>query len=286
MKMPTSKEQPISRATRTTAQELERQRRDAERDLAARKNPKPLTTTHEEGGSFSVLNPPPAKRGIAVSVAAGAAAAAVPDTRTPVQTYLDEIAPASIIGRMVKFDSKGGRFFTADDDEEISADDDFVVLADQTLIGRVKFHGKGEPPDRRMGLLYDGFVMPDRKDLGDTDQAKWEIGLDGKPADPWQHHIYLVLQNVATGELFTFATSNDTGRRAAGNLLRHYDRLTKTHPDMYPVVRLKVGGFNHRDERVGWINTPMFAVVGRMPKDSAAKPDTSLAAQMDDELPY
>ena len=55
---------------------------------------------------------------------------------------------------------------------------------------------------------------------------------------------------------------------------------------MYPVVRLKVGGFNHRDERVGWINTPMFAVVGRMPKDSAAKPDTSLAAQMDDELPY
>ena len=232
-----------------------------------------------------MLNPPPTKGGTAVSVSAGTAAVAVPDTRTHVQTYLDEIAPASIVGRMVKFDTKGGQFFTADDDEEISADDDFVVLADQTLIGRVKFNGKGEPPDRRMGLLYDGFVMPDRKDLGDTDQAKWEIGLDGKPADPWQHHIYLVLQNGATGELFTFATSTDTGRRAAGNLLRHYDRLTKTHPDMYPVVRLKVGGFNHRDERVGWVSTPMFAVVGRIPKDSAAKPDTSLAAQMDDELP-
>jgi hypothetical protein len=285
MKMPTSKGQPISRATRTTAQELERQRQDAERDLAARKNLKPLTTAHE-GGSFSVLNPPPTKGGTAVSVSAGTAAVAVSDTRTHVQTYLDEIAPASIVGRMVKFDAKSGRFFTADDDEEISADDDFVVLVDQTLIGRVKFNGKGEPPDRRMGLLYDGFVMPDRKDLGDNDQAKWEIGLDGKPADPWQHHIYLVVQNVATGELFTFVTSTDTGRRAAGTLLRHYDRLTKTHPDMYPVVRLKVGGFNHRDERVGWVNTPMFAVVGRMPKDSAAKPDTSLASQMDDELPY
>jgi len=174
--MRTSKEQPISRATRTTAQELERQRRDAERDLATRKNLKPLTTTHEEGGSFSVQNPPPTKSGTAVSVAAGATAVAVPDTQTPVQTYLDEIAPASIVGRMVKFDTKGGRFFTADDDEEISADEDFVVLADQTLIGRVKFNGKGEPPDRRMGLLYDGFVMPDRKDLGDTDQAKWESG--------------------------------------------------------------------------------------------------------------
>src|SRR4029453_3035774 len=128
MKMRTSKGEPISRATRTTAQELERQRRDAERDLAARKTHKPLTTTHEEGGSFSVLNPPPTKGGTAVSAAAGAAAVAVPDTRTPVQTYLDEIAPASIVGRMVKFDTKGGRFFTPDDDEEISADEDFVVL--------------------------------------------------------------------------------------------------------------------------------------------------------------
>jgi hypothetical protein len=48
MKMPTSKGQPISRATRTTAQELERQRQDAERDLAARKNLKPLTTARFE----------------------------------------------------------------------------------------------------------------------------------------------------------------------------------------------------------------------------------------------
>jgi hypothetical protein len=30
----------------------------------------------------------------------------------------------------------------------------------------------------------------------------------------------------------------------------------------------------------------VFVVVGRTSKDSAAKPDTSLAAQMDDELPY
>jgi hypothetical protein len=46
-----------------------------------------------------------------------------------------------------------------------------------------------------------------------------------------------------------------------------------------------VGGFQHRDERVGWVATPVFAVVGRTPKDSAAKPDTSLAADMNDEIP-
>ena len=77
-----------------------------------------------------------------------------------------------------------------------------------------------------------------------------------------------------------------TGRRAIGNLLRHYDRLVKTHPDFYPVIRLKVGGFQHRDDRVGWVNVPVLAVVGRAPKDSAAKPDTSLAADMGDEIPF
>jgi hypothetical protein len=112
------------------------------------------------------------------------------------------------------------------------------------------------------------------------------LGLDGKPTDPWQNTVYLVLQRGDTNEMFTFATSSGTGRRAVGNLTKHYDRLQKTNPDMYPVVRLKVGGFPHRDERVGWVATPVFAVVGRQPKDSTAKPDTSLSAQMDDEMPF
>jgi hypothetical protein len=81
-------------------------------------------------------------------------------------------------------------------------------------------------------------------------------------------------------------TSSITGRRAIGNLLRHYNRMQTTNPDMYPVAKLKVGGFQHRDDRVGWVKTPAFAVVGRAPKDSAAKPDTSVAADMDDEIPF
>jgi hypothetical protein len=41
--------------------------------------------------------------------------------------------------------------------------------------------------------------------------------------------MYLVLQGD-NSELFTFATSSMTGRRAVGGLLRHYDRLRKSHP--------------------------------------------------------
>lgn len=216
---------------------------------------------------------------------AKATSVAVPDTRTPQQTYLDEIAPASLVGRQIKF-GKDGRFVTADDSEPIGEDVDFVALPDQTLIGYMQFNGEGEPPDRRMGLLYDGYIMPPRATLGDTDVSQWEIGLDGKPADPWQHFIYLVLQRGDTGELFTYTTSSVTGRRAIGNLLRHYDRLQRTHPDMYPCVRLKTGGFNHRDDRVGWVNVPVLAVVGRAPKDSTAKPNTSPAADLDDSISF
>ena len=107
-----------------------------------------------------------------------------------------------------------------------------------------------------MGLLYDGFNMPKREELGDLDQADWPAGLSGAPEDPWQHHIYLVLQHADTAELFTFATSSMTGRRAVGNLLRHYDRMRRTHPNELPVIKLKVGGFQHRDERIGWVSQP------------------------------
>jgi len=236
------------------------QKADAEKELAERK---------------AALPPVPIKP----------TSVAVPDSRNDVQRYLDEIAPASIVGRLIKF-SKDGKFITNDDGESIGDDVDFIALCDQTLIGYVKFNGEGMPPDRHMGLLYDGFAMPQRETLGDTDVAKWEIGLDGKPSDPWQHHVYLVLQRGDTAELFTYAASSLTGRRAIGHLLRHYDRLQKTHADMFPVIRLKVGGFQHRDERVGWVHVPVFAVVGRAPKDSAAKPDSSIGADLNDEIPY
>jgi hypothetical protein len=212
-------------------------------------------------------------------------AVAVPDNRTSVQKYLDDVAPVTLVGRAIRGD-KEHVFVTPDDGEPVTDGIDFIALCDQTMIGLIRFNGEGNPPDYKMGLLYDGFQMPDRKALGDIDPSQWELGLDGKPSDPWRHFNYLVLQRGDTGEMFTYTTASVTGRRAVGNLLRHYDRLQKTHPDMYPVVRLKTGGFNHRDERVGWVQVPVFAVVGRHAKDDAAKPDSSPQADFDDSIPY
>ncbi len=249
----------------STRDVLKQQAADAERERAAKAAaPKPAATT--------ALAP------------AQSTAPAVPDNRTPQQQYLDEIAPAAIVGRLLKFGMEC-TFVTADDGEAIAERTEFTALCDQTLIGWLRFHADA-PPDRIMGLLYDGFRMPARQELGDTNQDGWPAGLSGAPEDPWKHHIYLVLQHADTAELYTFATSSMTGRRAVGNLLRHYDRMQRTHPGELPVIRLKTGGFQHKDERIGWVPTPVFAVVGRAPTDSVVKPDTSLKADLNDEIPY
>jgi hypothetical protein len=213
-------------------------------------------------------------------------AAPAPDTRTDVQRYIDDIAPSMIAGRLIKFDGKKGKFVTLDDDEPVKEDAEFIALVEETLIGWIKFQGEGKEPLRRAGLLYDGFVMPARETLGDNNPDDWPAGLDDKPQDPWLHQVLLPLQDATNRELFTFETRSVTGRRAIGMLLRSFDRMRKTNPDEVPVIKLKVGGFAHRDERIGWVDTPVFVIVGRTKRDAAAKPDTSLAGQMNNAIPF
>jgi hypothetical protein len=145
-------------------------------------------------------------------------ALATPDARTAIQKWQDANAPATIVGRLMKF-SKGG-YTTRDDEEPISDNIDFIAPVDQMMVGLQKFN-KDAPPDQVVGLPYDAFETPPRESLGDNDKSKWEIGLDNKPADPWQPTAWLVLQRVDTGEMFTFTTSSNTGRRAVGNLTKH-----------------------------------------------------------------
>jgi hypothetical protein len=211
------------------------------------------------------------------------------DTRTEVEKYLDQVAPSTIAGQMVKF-SKDGKYVIIETDEEVNPDRDFIALCDETLIGYIRFNEEGVQPTRVQGLLYGkngspGFVIPPRDSLGDMDSRNWADGLDGEPEDPWKHQMNLVLQEPATGALFTFSTTSDTGRRAVGRLLRHYDRMRWSSPDTYPVVRLKPSGFTSKRKGVGWVHTPSFAVVGRTPKNSSAIPDTSAGGDMNDEIP-
>ncbi|MGC2690322.1 MAG: hypothetical protein WA375_22405, partial [Pseudolabrys sp.] len=83
---------------------------------------------------------PRANAVVPARVAAGTAVTTpAPDTRTAVQKYIDEIAPANIVGRMVKF-SKDSQFVTTDGGEPVDEAAEFIALGDETLIGWIRFH--------------------------------------------------------------------------------------------------------------------------------------------------
>ena len=91
---------PVRKHIPTSAQVLKEQKELADREREARL----------AAGRKVVAQPPAAKqpqdeieRFTNQAVApAKATSVAVPDTRTPQQTYLDEIAPASLVGRQIK----------------------------------------------------------------------------------------------------------------------------------------------------------------------------------------
>jgi hypothetical protein len=84
--------------------------------------------------------PPPPAPTTAVTVPKSASVPAVPDNRSYRERYLDEVAPSTLAGRMIKF-SKEGTFTTQDDGKEIATGAEFVALCDQTLIGWIRFRG-------------------------------------------------------------------------------------------------------------------------------------------------
>ena len=199
--------------------------------------------------------------------------------------YLAEVAPATMVGRLIKF--KDGGYITVDDGKPVPEGSEFIVLADATVVGWIRFRGPGESPDRVMGLPFDGFVPPPRTSLGDLDKARWEIGLDGEPddlletpngnrlaehRDPRAFHVQrLECHGEARRRDFVAALSTDEANEP---------RRAPRDPPLQR--RLQSPG---QARRAG-STFPNLIVIGRAPRDSAAKPDTSLAADLDDEIPW
>lgn len=233
-------------------------------------------------------NAAPPAANMPAKAATNAPATMAVDNRDVAEKVVDGILQSSISGELAKFDGKEGKFVVSETEQELDNVTDYVVYADDTLWGLIKFHEDGTQPDRHQGLLYSGYVPPPRDSLGDLDEAEWPIGLSGLAEDPWKLQFYLVLQSTATQELITFVTSSTTGRRGVSKLLAHYNRMRRTDPDSYPIVRLQPSGYTHK--KFGWIHTPSFRVVGRIRKDLAGAPntpppDTSPGGDMSDEIP-
>jgi len=108
------------------------------------------------------------------------------DTRTTHQRYLDSVSPTAIVGRLIRF-SKDGVFVTSDDEQPVDGDTNFYGLCDEVQIGWIKYaQEEGGETQRVAGLLYDDYELQERSSLGDDDETRWPVGLDGTtPEDPW-----------------------------------------------------------------------------------------------------
>lgn len=255
----------------TTEQRLRQQRDDADReyqqslDARARSSLSRSVATTTSPGPIS-----PVSQGTLTT-----------NTWKNVDEYLDAIAPGSS-GRVIRFD-KLGRFVFVDDGTDVT-DSEWIALPDIVVGGWIRFGEKGEQPKRIMGNLSNGFAPPPREELGDNDPAQWDIGLSGRPEDPWKTQLNLALQRQ-DGERAMFSTMSKGGINEIVRLMRSYQRQRQNGANTYPIVRLQKGGFQHRDERIGEILKPMLTVIGNVGRDNETAPPV-IDDKMNDEVGF
>jgi hypothetical protein len=160
------------------------------------------------------------------------------------------------------------------------------LVATGTSAAWVKWAG-GKPVETR--LRQPGTKMPEREELGDSDQAQWELGPDKKtPRDPWVQTRFVYLISADTAEAFTFSTSSWGGREAVINLGDAIARMRSVHPNAMPVVALEAAPMA---TRFGRKSKPVLKItgwkaIGNKAPELEHLPPLTVEQELDDECPY
>lgn len=196
-------------------------------------------------------------------------------------------AGSNPFGKLLKFVK--GKWEIGDD--EIPLGTEFVAHIDQLHRGWTKFKD-GEVVDSILVKVADGNDLPEREELDDLDQTKWERDGDGKPRDPWVKQWYLPLVSLDVGDVCTFVTSSAGGNSCIANLCRIYGNQQRK--DLLPIITLKTRSYNHKKYKR--IETPDFGIGGWHPSGQSAMtmtaanpkagPAAAVNADMDDEIPF
>jgi hypothetical protein len=185
------------------------------------------------------------------------------------EQFGDAVSQRVFTGRLLKF-SKGD-YLAGQDAEEIPEGTRVVAVMDTLETGWVKWWDN-KPEKTIMGLVVDGYSPPRRSELGDTDEALWEVDAQsGKYRDPWALASQVVMQPLDwdgndQDALFTFVTQSRGGLNAVGNLAKAYGTKIRTDPDVYPVVELGVDAYDHQNRNFGRIKIPVFTIVNWVAK--------------------
>jgi hypothetical protein len=135
-----------------------------------------------------------------VIVPAAKSSALTMNGSSPVGSYLAQHGVGTG-GVFIKF-AKDGVYRKQADDAQIPSGTEVAVVYEEIRVGWIKFLEKGQQPERKMGPVFSGFVPPPREELGDLDEGHWEIGLSGKPTDPWQFQVLVPMHDTKNGEMY------------------------------------------------------------------------------------
>jgi hypothetical protein len=179
---------------------------------------------------------------------------------------------------LLKF-SKQGEYAISDIDT-IPPGTRCIAHCDHLELGWVRW-ADGKPTDRKVGLVADGFVPPNRGDLPDRDEATWEIQDDGTRRDCWAFQMAVPLTRLdAGGETYQFTAGSKGGLRCLSALTRAFGKRVADKKPGLPIVELQSDSYKH--PRYGKIFFPVMHVVGWTGSDG--KPET-LGTEMNDALP-
>ena len=79
--------------------------------------------------------------------------------------FMDEVSSGGGT-KLLKFDGRAGNYVARGSEAAFNGQQ-FIVDVYSAAGGFLKFNGKGEPPERRMGLVFPKDLAPARSSLGD-----------------------------------------------------------------------------------------------------------------------
>jgi hypothetical protein len=175
------------------------------------------------------------------------------------EAYGAATAARAFIGDLLKFSK--GEYLAGVDQYEVPIGTELAVAMSELVVGWVKWVD-GARVDQRCGPIQ-SFQPPQRHELGDDDQDAWDSDDEGRPRDPWQFENRVPMIGTDDEQsVFTFTTSSRGGLSAIGELAKTYGHRLHTHPNEFPIVKLGVGSYAHRNRSFGRIKYPIFEVIG------------------------
>ena len=164
---------------------------------------------------------------------------------------------SGIVGHLLTF-GKMGPFRFGQDKDELAEGTRMLVYMPSFSWGWIKWQDK-QVIKQLMPLVSEQPRPPARETLGDLDDKLWAKWPDGRPKDPWQETMRVVMCDVH-GQVYTFSTPSKGGHGALKKLSAAYGQHVRQKPEEIPVVELYIREYMHPQ----WNETcaPKFQIIG------------------------